>query len=199
MMEKHGSLRKFSGQGIFINLYKQVHGTLEIESPALPWHTIQMNTYFPKSWFSKLWLFKQKLSPHNTDTNTLLVNLHPFIYFEVKTRKMMTSVGIFTERASLGCSHQPSPSWKTPDRTTRTRMGETRVWKKRDEAKQVRRIWKAQPVQVNTEPPSHLTIVRCEKKWRFLNFLLSKGAGVTWTTHTSPHVLKIRLDWKLIG
>ena len=34
MMKKHGSLRKFSGQGIFINLYKQVHGTREIESPA---------------------------------------------------------------------------------------------------------------------------------------------------------------------
>ena len=66
MMKKHGSLRRFSGQGIFINLYEQVHGTREIESPALPWHTIQMNTYFPKSWFSKLWLLKQKLSPHNT-------------------------------------------------------------------------------------------------------------------------------------
>ena len=36
MMKKRGSLRKFSGQGIFINLYKQVHGTREIESPALP-------------------------------------------------------------------------------------------------------------------------------------------------------------------
>ena len=31
-------------------------------------------------------------------------------------------------------------------------MGETGVWKKRDEAKQVRRIWTAPPVQVNTEP-----------------------------------------------
>ena len=36
MMKKHGSLRKFSGQGIFVNLYEQVHGTREIESPALP-------------------------------------------------------------------------------------------------------------------------------------------------------------------
>ena len=36
MMKKHGSLRRFSGQGIFINLYEQVHGTREIESPALP-------------------------------------------------------------------------------------------------------------------------------------------------------------------
>ena len=36
MMKKHGSLRKFSGQGIFINLYEKVHGTREIESPALP-------------------------------------------------------------------------------------------------------------------------------------------------------------------
>ena len=36
MMKKHDSLRKFSGQGIFINLYEQVHGTREIESPALP-------------------------------------------------------------------------------------------------------------------------------------------------------------------
>ena len=36
MMKKHGSLRKFSGKGIFINLYEQVHGTREIESPALP-------------------------------------------------------------------------------------------------------------------------------------------------------------------
>ena len=34
MMKKHGSLRKFSGQGIFINLYKQVHGKRENESPA---------------------------------------------------------------------------------------------------------------------------------------------------------------------
>ena len=159
---------------------------------------------------------------------------------------------------SLECSQQPSPSWKTPQITTRTRMGETGVWKKRDEAKQVRRIWTAPPVQVNTEPPSHLTIVRSEKKWRFQNFLLSKlqiregyltqnkkasvnrhitrisgklvhlaitsklniartkfsnltgyqmscnfsarigryeivikGEGVTWTTHMSPHVLRI--------
>ena len=30
MMKKHGSLRKFSGQGIFINLHEQVHGTQEI-------------------------------------------------------------------------------------------------------------------------------------------------------------------------
>ena len=44
MMKKHGCLRKFGGQGIFINLYEQVHGTREIESPALPWHTKQMNT-----------------------------------------------------------------------------------------------------------------------------------------------------------
>ena len=29
---------------------------------------------------------------------------------------------------SLGCSHQPC--WKTPERTARTRMGETGVWKK---------------------------------------------------------------------
>ena len=36
MMKKHGSLRKFSGQGIFIIVYEQVHGTREIESPALP-------------------------------------------------------------------------------------------------------------------------------------------------------------------
>ena len=76
---------------------------------------------------------------------------------------------------SLGCSHQPSPSWKTPERTTRPRMDETGVWKKRDEAKQVRRIWTAPPVQVNTEPQaSHLTIMCSEKKWRFQNFLLSK-------------------------
>jgi len=36
MMKKHGSLRTFSGQGTFINLYEQVHGTRETESPALP-------------------------------------------------------------------------------------------------------------------------------------------------------------------
>ena len=31
MMKKHGGLRKFSGQGIFINLYDQVYGTLDYE------------------------------------------------------------------------------------------------------------------------------------------------------------------------
>ena len=30
MMKKHGSLRKVSGQGIFVNLYEQVHGTREM-------------------------------------------------------------------------------------------------------------------------------------------------------------------------
>ena len=44
--------------------------------------------------------------------------------------------------------------------------------KKRDEAKQVKRIWTAPPIRHGT--PSHLTIVRSEKKWRFQNFLLSK-------------------------
>lgn len=35
MMKKHGSLRKFSGQGIFINLYEQVHGTRETKNDNL--------------------------------------------------------------------------------------------------------------------------------------------------------------------
>ena len=130
MMKKHGSLRKFSGQGIFINLYEQVYGTREIESPALQWYTIQMNTFFSKFWFSKLWLFKQKLSPHN------IIQM-PFwwiciLWFILKCRdeKWWPASVFSAKEQSLGCSHQPSRSWKTPERTTRTRMGETRVWKK---------------------------------------------------------------------
>ena len=129
MMKKHGSLRKFSGKGIFINLYEQVHGTREIESPALPWHTIQMNTYFPKSWFWKLCLFK--LSPHNTIQIPLWwICILSFI-LRCRDEKWWTASVFSAKEQSLGCSHQPSPSWKTPERTTRTRMGETRVWKKK--------------------------------------------------------------------
>ena len=130
MMKKHGSLRKFSGQGIFINLYKQVHGTRKIESPALPWHTIQMNTYFPKSWFSKLWLFKQKLSPHNTiQIPFWLIRILSFI-LRWRHEKWWPPSVFSPKEQSLGCSQQHSPSWKKPGRTTRTRMGETGVWKK---------------------------------------------------------------------
>ena len=130
MMKKHDSPRKFSGQGIFINLYEQVHGTREIESPALPWHTIQMNTYFPKSWFLKLWLFKQKLSPHNTIQ--ILFWWICILSFILRCRyEKWWPASVFSPKEqSLGCSHKSSPSWKTPERTARPRMDETEVWQK---------------------------------------------------------------------
>ena len=73
--------------------------------------TYDTNEYiFPKVLVLKTLIIETETFSPQYNTNTLLVSLHPFIYFEVKRRKMMTSVGIFTERASLGCSHQPSPS-----------------------------------------------------------------------------------------
>ena len=175
MMKKHGSLRKFSGKGIFINLYEQVHGTREIESPALPWHTIQMNTYFPKSWFWKLCLFK--LSPHNTIQIPLWwICILSFI-LRCRDEKWWTASVFSAKEQSLGCSHQPSPSWKTPERTTRTRMGETRVWKKGMKRSKWEGICTAPPVQVNTEPlASHLTIVRFERKMKISVFIALETA-----------------------
>ena len=129
MMKKHGSLRKFSGQGIFIDLYKQVHGTLEIESPALPWHTIQMNTYFPKSWFSKLWLFKQKLSP-TIQIPFWWICILSFI-LRCRDEKWWPASVFSPKEQSLGCSHQPSPSRKTPEITTNKKMGKTGGMKKK--------------------------------------------------------------------
>ena len=151
MMKKHDSLRKFSGQGIFINLYEQVHGTREIESPALPWHTIQMNTYFPKSWFWKLCLFKQKLSLHNTiQIPFWWICILSFI-LRCRDEKWWPASVFSSKEQSLGCSHQPSPSWKTPEITTRTRIGETRVRKKGMKRSKWEGICTAPPVQVNTE------------------------------------------------
>ena len=111
MMKKHGSLRKFSGQGIFINLYEQVHGTREIESPALPWHTIPMNTYFPKSWFSKLWLFKQKLSP-TIQIPFWWICILSFI-LRCRSEKWWPALVFSPKEQLLGCSHQPSPGWSS--------------------------------------------------------------------------------------
>ena len=123
MMKKHGSLRKFSGQGIFVNLYEQVHGTREIESPALPWHTIPMNTHFPKSWFSKLWLFKQKLSPHNTiQIPFWWIFILSFI-LRRRDKKWWPESVFSPKEQSLGCSHQPSPSWKTPKKNYEDKNG----------------------------------------------------------------------------
>ena len=74
----------------------------------------------------------------------------------------------------LGCSHQPSLSWKTQRKNYVDKNGWNGGMKKSEEAKQVGIILTATPVQVNTEPLTDLTIVRSEKKWRFQNFLLSK-------------------------
>ena len=141
MMKKHSSPRKFSEQGIFINLYEQVHGTREIESPALPWHTIQMNTYFPKSWFLKLWLFKQKLSPPI-----------PYKYSFGEFASFHLFWGVETKNDALRrYFHRKSNRW---DAVTNLLLAEKRQkelrgqeWMKReydkklkDEAKQARRI-----------------------------------------------------------
>ena len=65
--------------------------------------TYDTNEYiFPKVLVLKTLIIQTETFSPQYNTNTLLVNLHPFIYFEVKTRKMMTSVGIFTERAITG-------------------------------------------------------------------------------------------------
>ena len=72
-----------------------------------------------------------------------------------------------SKEQSLGCSHQPSPSWKTPERTTRTKIGETRVRKKGKKRSKWEGICTAPPVQVNMEPPSHLTIVVLRKNADF--------------------------------
>ena len=87
---------------------------------------IQMNTYFPKSWFSKLWLLKQKLSPHNT----IQIPFWWICILRCRDEKWWSASVFSPKEQSLGCSHQPSPSWKTPERTTRTRLGETGIWKK---------------------------------------------------------------------
>ena len=111
MIKKHGSLRKFSGQGIFINLYEQVHGTREIESPALPWHTIQ-------------WIhISQSLGSENSDysnRNFLPTIQIPFrwiciLSFILRCRsEKWWPASVFSPKEELlGCSHQPFPSWST--------------------------------------------------------------------------------------
>ena len=106
------------------------NGTREIESPALQWYTIQINTYFSKFWFSKLWLFKQKLSPHNIIQMPFWWICILWFILRCRDEKWWPASVFSAKEQSLGCSHQPSRSWKTPERTTRTRIGETGVWKK---------------------------------------------------------------------
>ena len=136
-----------------------------------PWHTvIQMNTYFPKSIlvFETLIIQTETFSPQYKYPFGEFASL---IYFEVQRRKMMTCVGIFTKRPIAGMQ---SPTFSYP-KNARKNYADKSGWnegmKKRDEAKQVRRIWTAPPVQVNTEPPRHLTIVRSEKKIKISELL----------------------------
>ena len=67
----------------------------------------------------------------------------------------------------------PSPSWKTPAKTTRTRLGETGVRKKVMKRSKWKEFEQHHQFKLH-RTRRHLTIVRSEKKWRFQNFLLSK-------------------------
>ena len=89
-----------------------------------------MNTYFSKFWFSKLWLFKQKLSPHNIIQMPFWWICILWFILRCRDEKWWPASVFSAKEQSLGCSHQPSRSWKTPEKTTWIRMGETGVWKK---------------------------------------------------------------------
>ena len=121
-----------------------------------------MNTYFSKFWFSKLWLFKQKLSPHNIIQMPFWWICILWFILRCRDEKWWPASVFSAKEQSLGCSHQPSRSWKTPEKNYVDKNGWNGGMKKRDEAKQVRRIWTAPPVQVNTEP---LAIWRYSALW----------------------------------
>ena len=122
MMKKHGSLRSLVDK-VFLSIYisKYIeHGKLNDQL----FHDIRNKwIHKAKSWFSKLWLFKQKLSPHNT------IQI-PFwwifiLSFILRRRdKKWWPESVFSPKEQLlGCSHQPSPSWKTPKKNYEDKNG----------------------------------------------------------------------------
>lgn len=164
---------------VFLSIYMSKcmeHGKLN----HLLFHDIRykwkINIYsIPRSSFSKRLIIQTQLELPLHNKNTLLVNLHPFIY----------KLGVETKNDDLlRYFHRKSNRW---DAVTNLLLAEKRLneprgqeWvkrgyeKKRDEARQVRRIWTAPPVQVNTESLPFDDSVFWEKKWSFQNFLLSK-------------------------